>query len=157
MTIFLIISGVLIFIIYLFLSDKKEVKSRNLQRGGLIKKFPNFVTYSKQAYTSGDPYLQFVKDDGQYIEYRLPVRGNNEIAGYYHLGIQNSFGTYAYVFAINSTGRKINGFIQELHNGRNNSIPEDRSIEDYEEIFDTLIIQMEKTKDFEKLFYGYTL
>lgn len=147
----------LIFIIFLFQSDKKEVKSKNLQRGGLTKRFPNFVAYSKQAYTTGDPYLQFVKDDGQYLEYRFPVRGNHGIAGHYHLGIQNSFGTYAYVFAINSSGRKINGFIRELHNGRNYSIPEDRTIEDYENIFDTLISQMEKTKDFEKLFYGHTI
>lgn len=79
MTIFLIAVAVVIFVIYLFQSDKAAAKQRNLKRGGLMQRFPNFVAYAKQAYTSGDPYLQLVKTDGQHLEYRFPVMGKKEI------------------------------------------------------------------------------
>lgn len=157
MTTFLIIAAVIVFIIYLFQSDKKEVKTKILQTGGLATRFPNFILYTRQAYTTSEPYLKFVKDDGQYLEYRFPVRGNQDIAGHYHLGIESVFGTFAYVFAVSSNGNKINGYMRELHNGKNNGLPIDRTIDEYEVIFDSLITQMEKSKDFEKKFYGYAI
>lgn len=154
MTIFLIIAAILIFVIYIIQSDKKEAKNKNLQRGGLGPRFPNFIAYTKQAYTTGAPYLQLVKDDGQYLEYKFPVRGNEGIAGHYHLGIESVFGTFAYAFAIGSSGNKINGYMRELHNGRDNNLPIDRTVEEYDVIFDNLITQMEKSKDFDMKFYG---
>lgn len=145
---FLIIAGVIIFIIYLFQSDINDAKIKNIRHGGLATRFPNFITYTKQAYTTTEPFLQFVKDDGRYLEYRFPVKVNNYIAGYYYLGIESVFGTFAYVYAISSNGKKINGYMREIHNGRNNSIPSDQTVEAYKVIFDTLIIQMEMSKDF---------
>jgi hypothetical protein len=157
MTTFLIIAAVLVFIIYLFQSDKKEVKTKNLQRGGLATRFPNFIAYTKQAYTTSEPYLQFVKDDGQFLEYKFPVRGDKDVAGHYHLGIESVFGTFAYVFAISSGGQKINGYMRELHNGRSNNVLVDRAVEEYDAVFDSLITQMEKSKDFDLKFYGYAV
>lgn len=153
MTIFLIILAIVAFIIYLFQSDKAAAKERNLKRGGLMQRFPNFVAYAKQAYTSGDPYLQLVKTDGQYLEYRFPVMGTKEITGYYHVGLQNSFGTYLYVFAVNIYGVKINGYLREIHNGRDHNRREDLSVDEYDYVIDSLIQQMERIADFDQKFY----
>lgn len=143
---------IIIFVICLFQIDKAAVKKRNNRLGGLVQRFPNFVAYSKQAYTSSEPSFQLVKSDGQYLEYRFPVMGNLALTGHYHVGLQNSFCTYLYVFAVNINGVKINGYIQEIHNGRENKL-EDLSVKEYSRLIDSLIQQMERKTDFDQIFY----
>jgi hypothetical protein len=69
----LIILAVIIFIIYLFQSDKKNVIQKNIQRGGLAKRFPNFIEYCRDSTVAGSSQSEFVKDDGEYLEYRTSL------------------------------------------------------------------------------------
>lgn len=147
----LIILAVVVFIIYLFQSDKKEVIQKNIQRGGLTRRFPNFIEYCKESSVAGTSKLEFVKDDGEYLEYRGSIKVKNSL-GYFHLGIQNNFGTYLYVFAISPRGRKINGHILQIHDGRDRTKSEDLSTFEYEFMFSELIDKMENIKDFARKF-----
>jgi hypothetical protein len=151
MTTVLIILALIVFIIYLFQSDKKEVIQKNIQRGGLAKRFPNFVEYCKNSTVAGSSQPEFVKDNGEYIEYRISIKVNDSM-GYFHQGLQNSFGTFLYVFAISPKGRKINGPIIQVHNGKDRTLPEDLTSFEYEFMFSELIDKMENTKDFARKF-----
>lgn len=151
MTTVLIILAIIAFVFYLFQSDKKEVVKRNIQRGGLANRFPNFVEYCKNSTVAGSSRPEFVKDDGEYIEYRTIIKVNNSV-GYFHQGLQNSFGTFLYVFAKSPKGKKINGPIIQVHNGKDNTLPEDLSSFEYEFMFSQLIDNMENMKDFARKF-----
>ena len=161
MTILFII-GIAIVIIYMFVNDKKDVKISVLQRGGLKRIYPNFVHYVELAnsaeyshsLSSETTRFTLVKDYGEYLEYKFPIFSfNGDFAGNYHIGIQHVFGTFAYCFCINSYGRKIEGYISELHNGRNNGLPRDREIDSYRSIFSGLIMRMQAINNFEEKFY----
>lgn len=156
----IIIIVIIIFIFYLFNNDRKDVKINVLQRGGLLSIYPNFVIYINQAHESETSFLNFetthlelAKNDGEYLEYKFPIIAGNVTYGHFFIGIQHSFGTFAYCYCRNKSGRKIEGFIKELHNGRNGHIPRDREVEDYKGIFFDLIKQMENLPNFEEKFY----
>ncbi|MFA5296817.1 MAG: hypothetical protein WC389_01260 [Lutibacter sp.] len=158
-TFILIILGVG-FIIYLFNNDRKDVKTNVLQRGGMITIYPNFNQYINQAKDTSSSILNFdtthfelVKNDGEYLEYKFPVFSGNEISGYFFIGLQHSFGTIAYCYCRTKGGKKIEGFMRELHNGRDVNKPRDRDIEDYRGIFFNLIKQMKNLQNFEEQFY----
>ncbi len=160
MSIALIIIVIIILIFYFFNNDRKDVKINVLQRGGLLSIYPNFVNYTNQAHKSELSFLNFetthlelAKNDGEFLEYKFPVNIGNENSGYFYVGIQHTFGTFAYCYCRNKLGRKIEGFIKELHNGRNGHNPRDREVEDYRGIFFNLIKQMENLPDFEDKFY----
>jgi hypothetical protein len=160
MSIAIIIIVIIVFIFYFFNNDRKDVKINALQRGGLLSIYPNYVNYVKQAHESESSFLNFetthlelVKNDGEYLEYKFPVNIGNETSGYFFIGIQHSFGTFAYCYCRNNSGRKTEGFIKELHNGRNVQNPRDRGVEDYRGIFFNLIKQMENLPNFEEKFY----
>lgn len=163
MSIVLIIIVFVVIIFYFFKNDQKDVKINALQRGGLLTIYPKYVNYVNQAHESESSFLNFettnlelVKNDGEYLEYKFPINIGNETRGYYFIGIQHSFGTFAYCYCRNSSGRKIEGFIKELHNGRNGNNPRDREVEDYRGIFFHLIKQMENLPNFDDKFYLYT-
>jgi hypothetical protein len=145
MTIIFIVVAIIIFVIYMYKSDKREVVIKNLQRGGLTTRFQNFIAYCAESNVAGTSDMQFVKDDGEYLEYRgaLPV---NNSTGHFHIGIRSNFGTYLYVHAISPRGKKINGFLHEVKDNR------DLSIFEYEFIYSDLINQMENVNDFAKKF-----
>jgi hypothetical protein len=157
--IFVIIGGIFIFI--LFNQDKKQVERNVEKRGGLKKIYPNFMKYVEQS-NSGELFhdltldetrFEEVKDDIEYLEFKIPVKSfNGDFLGYYHIGIQHTFGSFAYCYCINSYGRRIDGFISELHNGRNNSIKRDKEPERYKEIFLILIRDMENSSNFDDKF-----
>jgi hypothetical protein len=160
MTIFLIIAaGVLVF--YLFNNDRKDVKVNVLQRGGLKKIYPNFVHYIEMAnagtYSNEISFYEtkfvLAKDDGEYLEYKFPMY-NVGLAGYYYIGIHHTFGTFAYCYCINIKGKKIDGYMRELHNGRSNNSPRDREVDEYRSIYSSLIFQMQNMPNFEDKFYG---
>ena len=160
MSITLIIIIIIVFIFYFFNNDRKDVKINVLQRGGLLSIYPNFVNYVNQAHESESSFLNFettqlvlVKNDGEYLEYKFPVNTGNETSGCFYIGIQHSFGTFAYCYCRNKSGSKIEGFIKELHNGRNGHNPRDREVDDYKGIFFNLIKQMENLPNFEDKFY----
>jgi hypothetical protein len=159
MSTILIIILVVIFIFYLFNNDRKDVKINVLQRGGLRRIYPNFVQYINQAHDQSLSFFNFdttplelAKDDGEYLHYKFPKNHGGTNYGYYYIGIHHTFGTIAECFSINKHGRKIEGFMRELHNGRS-AQPIDRSIDDYRSIFSGLIYQMENLPNFEEKFY----
>jgi len=98
--------GVIILVIYLFQSDKKEMIQGNIKRGGLKTKFPNFVQYCNSNPHGPHNVFEFVKDDGEYLEYRysLPVK---ESLGYFYIVLQNNFSTFLYVYAMSPKGKKM--------------------------------------------------
>ena len=160
MTTFILIILAAVFVFYLFNKDRKDVKTNVLQRGGLPTIYPNFKEYINQANDTDSSYLNFetsnfelVKNDGEYLEYKFPILNGNEISGYYFIGIQHSFGTFAYCYSITITGKKIEGFMRELHNGRDTNTPRDRDTEGYKGIFYNLIKQMENLPNFDEQFY----
>jgi hypothetical protein len=157
--VFLFIIAGVIFILYLFTNDKKDVKIKVLQRGGLRHIYPNFVQYVEQAHDQSLSFsnfdttpLQLIKDDGEYLQYKFPINHGDTNYGYYYIGIHHTFCSIAECFCINRNGKKINGFMKELHNGRS-SQPLDRELEGYRWIFFDLISQMENLPNFEEKFY----
>jgi hypothetical protein len=151
MTTILLIFAAILFILYLFQSDKKTVIQRNIQRGGLSKRFPNFVDYCKNSTVAGSSKSEFVKDDGEYLEYRTSLKVKNGL-GYFHIGLQNNFGTYLYVFAMSPQGKKIKGPFIQIHNGKDKLQKEDLSIFEYEFMFSELIDKMENLQGFAEKF-----
>jgi len=161
MTILIIIAAV-IFIFYLFNNDRKDEKIKVIQRGGLKQIYPNFTQYIRLANSGeyshemslNETRFELVKDDGEYLEYKFPIFSfNGNLSGYYYIGIHHTFGTFAYCYCINSRGRKIEGLMSELHNGRNNGMPRDKEIDNYRYIFSRLILNMESKPNFEDKFY----
>ncbi len=161
MTIVIII-GVILLIIFLFNNDKKNQQIKVLQRGGLKLIYPNFIQYIELANSGSylhdlslsETKFELVKNDGQYLEYRFPIYSfNGDFGGYYHIGIRHTFGAYAYCYCINSYGKKIEGFMSELHNGRNNGVPKDKTIDNYRLLFSSLIMKMEGINNFDEKFY----
>ena len=145
MTTIFLIAAVIIFVIYMYKSDKREIVIKNLQRGGLTPKFPNFIAYCAESNVAGTSDMEFVKDDGEYLEYRSSLPVNNS-TGYFHYGIRSNFATYLYVHAISPRGKKIKGFLSEVKDNR------DLSIFEYEFIYSELINQMENINDFASKF-----
>lgn len=148
------------FVLYLFNKDKKDEKINVLQRGGMTSLYPNFIQYISQASNTDDSFLNFdtanfemVKNDGEYLEYKFPITHNDKTYGYYFIGIQHCFATYAYCYCKNKNGRKIEGFMSEIHNGRDKTRLRDRPVEGYRGIFFNLVKQMENLPNFEEKFY----
>lgn len=150
-----------LFIIYVN-NDQKDLKIKVLQNGGLKKIYPNFVKYIEMANSgtfSHDLSLdatkfELVKDDGEYLEYKFPIYSfNRNLGGHYYIGIQHSFGSFAYCYSINSHGKKIEGYISEIHDGRNTSVRRDRDVDNYRSIFSSLIMSMEAKPNFDNIFY----
>ncbi len=160
--IIIILLAAAIFIYFLFNNDRNDEKIKVLQRGGLKSVYPKFVQYIELA-NSGEYSHEFsleetkfvlAKDDGEYLEYKFPIYSfNGNLGGYYYIGIHHTFGTFAYCFCINSSGRKIEGYMSEIHNGRNNGMPRDKEVDDYRTIFSRLIMKMELIPNFEDKFY----
>lgn len=138
---------ILIFLCFLFLSDKKEAINRN-NKLGLKNIFPNFVAFVNRTYSDK---MEFVKDDARYLEYRFPILGNyRQVIGYYHIGLDSLFGTNVYVWAISKSGYKHKGFLREIHNGRSDKRA-DLTVEEYSLIFDQLLQRMEESPEYFKL------
>lgn len=160
---FIIILAAGIFVFYLFNNDRKDVKINVLQRGGLKNIYPKFVQYIEHAnsgeyaheFSSENTKFLLAKDDGEYLEYKFPMYSfNGKLDGYYYIGIHHTFGAFAYCYCINSKGKKIEGYMRELHNGRSNNSPRDREIDEYRSIYSSLIFQMQAIPNFEDKFYG---
>ena len=160
MTIIIIIIAIAGFLFYNFNNDRKDEKRKVLKSGGMQTIYPKFGLYINQANNTNISFLNFnttsfelVRNDDEYLEYKFPVLINNNIIGYYHIGIQHSFITSAYCYSINANGQKIEGFVKEIHNGKSISYTRDREIEDYRTIFNIIVTQMESVPNFEEKFY----
>jgi len=147
-----------------FSNDRKDVKINVLQRGGMKNIYKNFVNYIDLAnsghfaheYSSEKTKFELVKDNGEFLEYRFPIYSfNGSLVGHYYIGLHHTFGTFAHCYCINARGKKIEGYMRELHSGRSTSASRDRSIEDYISIFSSLIMQMESIPNFQDKFYDY--
>ena len=156
---FIIILAAGIFVFYLFNNDRNDLRQKIINRGGVKSIYPNFVKYALQAHDTNESFLNFdtqplhlVKDDGEYLHYKFPIIHGGTNYGYFFIGLHHTFCTIAECYCINKHGRKIEGFMIELHNGRSSS-PLDRSIEDYRNIFFSLVNQMQNKPNFEDKFY----
>lgn len=147
MTILVIILAVIIVVIYLFQSDKKTVIETNLKNGGLIAKFPNFVSFCTSPLSMYEEMkMELFRDTGRYLEYKMTIRRNNQIRGYINYGLENSFGTFAYCYATSTNGYKTKKPFVEIKN---------RILEldefEYRELFDRLLKQAFLSCDYRKL------
>src|ERR1019366_8594924 len=106
MIVFLIILAIVIFIIYLFQSDKKQALQKNIAHGGLKAKYPNFVLFCFDK--------EFVKDTGRYLEYRKAIDDDARIKVYFHYGLQDVFGTSAYCYAVSTNGYQTKKLMTEI-------------------------------------------
>ena len=92
-------------------------------------------------------YLK-VKDTIEFLEYKFPIYSNqNEIQGYYHLGLLHSKKPFVYCHCINSNALIINGGKQKLYYKRKTDMNY------YSGIFRRLISDMEKSQNFKENFY----
>lgn len=142
------------FIVYHFNSDRKDEKINVLRAGGMKNTYPNFLTFI-EALTNNrlnivdwkTSNFQCVKDDGEYLEFKFPCLDNEKIVGYYFIGIQHVFVSYAYCYCKNINNRKIEGYMKEI---KTTSINDRRDIETerYAVIFRGLISQMENSSDY---------
>lgn len=134
----LILIGIIIFIAYLFLSDKNEIKKKNIMRGGIKRKYPNFVAWCENELSIIDELKkEFVKDDGEYLEYRLPIKREGRVRAYIFYGIQDTLGTFAYCYVTSINGYQTPKRFIELKS-QFGGIP-DQTYFDYESIYDNLL------------------
>ena len=91
-------------------------------------------------------YLK-VKDTIEFLEYKFPIYSNqNQIQGYYHLGLLHSKKPFVYCHCINSNGLIINGGKEKLYYKRKTEL------NSYAWIFRRLISDMEQSSDFKENF-----
>lgn len=159
MTIFIIII-IVIGILYFFNSDRKDEKIQVLQVGGMKRIYPNFLqlidglSKKKQSIVEWEASnFECVKDDGEYLEFKFTYIEDEKIVGYYFIGIQHVFVSFAYCYCKNSKNQKIEGFMRELPKQSANNQSRDIDIEQYRWIFRGLINQMENSEKYDKKFY----
>lgn len=144
-----IIFGIIIFIIISFQSDKNKVAIKNLEKGGLIKKYPEFVKFCTDPLSIyEETKMQFVRDTGRYLEYKLPIKRDSQLRGYIYYGLENSFGTFAYCYAISTNGYKTEKSFIEIK-----PLLSDFELSQYEyrELFDNLLKSSLFSSNYKKL------
>jgi len=147
----IIILIVVVVLIINFKNDSKKMSDRYSKQGGLINRFPGFVRYCTQPLSAlEEKKMELVFNTGNKIEYRLPVKINNELRGHIHFGLNHSYGTIAYCNAVSQNGNRHKGFIFEIKNPL--KIPNYEPSEfEYDQIFSSLLSQMASTDEFQKL------
>ena len=146
-------SALLILIIYIFIEIRQRKKLYGLKLSlGLKFIYPNFRVFVKEAHRFGffnfkeHSYIK-VKDTIEFLEYKFPIYTNqNEINGYYHLGLCYSKKPYVYCYCTNTNLLLINGGKDKLNY---KSKTDENS---YAAIFRKLISDMEKSSDFKENF-----
>ena len=116
MAVVLIIGVIVIYVIYKFSSDAKEVQRRNVSFGGMKKLFPEFVEY----FEFND--FELVSDTGTNLIYKMALTNHPPFDNYLFLGIESKFTNIAYGYIITSDGKKVNGLNVEF---RKNFRPEE--------------------------------
>lgn len=138
-TIVIIFFLIVLFFGYHFLSDKNKIRDNNLKRGGMKNKYPNFVIWCKNELSIYDDLKkEFVKDDGEYLEYRNVIKRNNGIAGYLYFGVQDTIGTFLYCYCVSTNGNKTNKSFYPLPPSPYRT-GMDLTCSEYENIFDSLL------------------
>jgi hypothetical protein len=94
--------------------------------------------------------MEFVRDTGRYLEYRLRVKRNNQLRGYIYYGLENSFGTFAICYAFSTNGYKTKKSFNEIKNPL--QIPNyELSQFEYQTLFDELLQNSLMSNDYKKL------
>lgn len=144
----------LILIIYIFIEIRHRKKLYELKLSlGLKFIYPNFRRFIKFVHYYG--FFSFnentqikVKNTIEFLEYKFPIFLNqNDIQGYYHLGLRHSKKPFVYCFCINSNGLIINGGKEKLYAKRKTEV------DAYAGIFRRLINEMERSTNFQENFY----
>lgn len=123
-TLLLIVVIIAIIIIAKFFLDQNNAQKKNLKEGGLLVKFPNFIRFCNK-----DPNvkMEFVKDTGSQLIFRMPIITYGNIMGYLYLCIENTITSIMYGYFISKSGKKIYGLNIEIHG--------DITIDEYENNF----------------------
>jgi hypothetical protein len=148
-----IIFASLILIIFLIIEIRHRKKQYEFKLSlGLKFIYPDFHRFIKCTHYydffsfKENTYLK-VKDTIEFLEYKFPIYSNqNEIQGYYHLGLLHSKKPLVYCYCINSNGLIINGGKEKLYYKRKTDFIY------YTGIFRRLISDMEKSSDFQENF-----
>jgi hypothetical protein len=143
-----------ILIIFLFIEIRHRKKQYEFKLSlGLKFIYPDFRRFIKCTHYydyfsfKENTYLK-VKDTIEFLEYKFPIYSNqNEMQGYYHLGLLHSKKPFVYCYCINSNGLIINGGEEKLYYKRKTEL------NSYAWIFRRLISDMEKSSDFQEKFY----
>jgi hypothetical protein len=149
-----IILALFVLIILLIIEIRHRKKQYEFKLSlGLKFIYPNFRTFIKCTHYydffpfKESTYLK-VKDTIEFLEYKFPIYSNqNEIQGYYHLGLLHSKKPFVYCLCINSNGLMIKGGKEKLYSKRKTVMS------GYAGIFRRLISDMEKSSDFQENFY----
>jgi hypothetical protein len=144
----------LILIIFLIIEIRHRKKHYEFKLSlGLKFIYPNFHRFIKCTHYfdffpfKENTYLK-VKDTIEFLEYKFPIYSNqNEIQGYYHLGLLHSKKPFVCCHCINSNGLIINGGKEKLYYKRKTEL------NSYAWIFRRLISDMEKSSYFQEKFY----
>ena len=147
------ILALFILIIFLIIEIRHRKKHYEFKLSlGLKFIYPNFHRFIKCTHYfdffpfKENTYLK-VKDTIEFLEYKFPIYSNqNEIQGYYHLGLLHSKKPFVYCHCINSNGLIINGGKEKLYYKRKTEL------NSYAWIFRRLISDMEKSSDFKENF-----
>lgn len=143
-----------ILIIFLIIEIRHRKKQYEFKLSlGLKFIYPDFRRFIKCTHYydyfsfKENTYLK-VKDTIEFLEYKFPIYSNqNEMQGYYHLGLLHSKKPFVYCYCINSKGLIINGGEEKLYYKRKTEL------NSYAWIFRRLISDMEKSSDFQEKFY----
>jgi len=147
------ILALFILIIFLIIEIRHRKKQYEFKLSlGLKFIYPDFRRFIKCTHYydcfsfKENTYLK-VKDTIEFLEYKFPIYSNqNEIQGYYHLGLLHSKKPFVYCHCINSNGLIINGGKEKLYYKRKTEL------NSYAWIFRRLISDMEQSSDFKENF-----
>jgi hypothetical protein len=143
-----------ILIIFLIIEIRHRKKHYEFKLSlGLKFIYPDFRRFIKCTHYydyfsfKENTYLK-VKDTIEFLEYKFPIYSKqNEMQGYYHLGLLHSKKPFVYCHCINSNGLIINGGKEKLYSKKKTEM------DCYAGIFRRLISDMEKSSDFQEKFY----
>lgn len=139
----IVLSIVVIISIILFSIDYKEKTAKSEKNGGLKTKYKGFVDYVDEPLRVNK--MELVTNTGNRLEYRFPIRKNNQLLGYIHLGIYDVYTSIIYCNAVSINGYKHKGFSKEIKN-LNFLEPSD-----YDQLFHSFLVAITNSDDFYKL------
>lgn len=112
------------------------------QNGNLRFKFPNFINFAANLPIGVEIY----RDDNKRLECRFPIKTFGRHIGYNYISINNAEIPYAYIYAMSLLGKKIEG--------PRVIIGEDKSLEEYSNLFDEFFKAQILDPEYRKLMWG---
>jgi len=97
----IIISIIAIYVFSKFSNDSKSVQKKNISLGGMVKLFPEFVSYfEKNGY-------ELVEDSGTDLVYKKLLTNNQKSNKFLFLGLESKFTNIMYGYIVTQDNKKI--------------------------------------------------